>query len=246
MSQAAGGEGEPGPTGEPGTAPVSAPVSAPVPASTTSLSTASLSTASGRQALAAGGLSLRERKKIKTRLAIQQHALRLIRDRGYEATTVEQIAEAAEISPSTFFRYFPTKDAVVLTDDYDPLLIDVLRTQPEGVGIVRALRTAYREVFEDLPADEQESFFERAQIIMRVPELRASFLDSLAASIDLTVEIIAQRSHRSPHDPDVRTAAGALMGVAVAEFFYWSRHPESDFQGNLDRAMAALEAAFPW
>jgi AcrR family transcriptional regulator len=66
---------------------------------------------------------LRERKKVKTRAAIQQHALRLVREQRYEATTVEQIADAAEVSPSTFFRYFPTKKAVALYDDPDPLFM---------------------------------------------------------------------------------------------------------------------------
>lgn len=54
-------------------------------------------------------VGLRERKKAKTKAAIQQHALRLFRQQGYQATTVEQIAEAAEVSPSTFFRYFPPR-----------------------------------------------------------------------------------------------------------------------------------------
>jgi AcrR family transcriptional regulator len=191
-------------------------------------------------------LGLRERKKIKTRLAIQQHALRLIREQGYEATTVEQIAEAAEISPSTFFRYFPTKDAVVLTDDYDPLLIEAIRAQPASVGMVRAFRNAYRDLFSDLSREEQESFFERAQIILEVPDLRASFLDDLAASITLVMDVITERTGRSRDEVEVRAAAGAIMGVAITEFLYWSRHPEIDFNGNIDQAMAALELAFPW
>jgi AcrR family transcriptional regulator len=191
-------------------------------------------------------LGLRERKKIKTRMAIQQHALRLIREQGYDATTVEQIAEAAEISPSTFFRYFPTKDAVVLTDDYDPLMIEAIRAQPPEIGMVRAFRNAYRDLFSDLSRAEQESFFERAQIILEVPDLRASFLDDLAASITLVIDVITERTGRSRDDLEVRAVAGAIMGVAITEFLYWSRHPQIDFAGNIDRAMAALELAFPW
>jgi AcrR family transcriptional regulator len=70
---------------------------------------------------------LRERKKAKTRAAIQEQAMRLFRERGYEATTVEQIAEAAEVSPSTFFRYFPTKEAVVMYDVLDQILIEAFQ-----------------------------------------------------------------------------------------------------------------------
>ena len=60
-----------------------------------------------------------ERKKARTRAAIREHAFRLFREQGYDATTVDQIAEAAEVSPSTFFRYFPTKEDVVLQDDME-------------------------------------------------------------------------------------------------------------------------------
>ena len=66
---------------------------------------------------------LRERKKLKTKEAIQREALRLFQEQGYDETTIEQIAEAVEISPSTFFNYFPTKEDVVIQDPYDPLFI---------------------------------------------------------------------------------------------------------------------------
>src|SRR5215203_7523738 len=85
---------------------------------------------------------LRERKKAKTRAEIQRHALKLFGERGYEATTVAQIAEAAEVSESTFFRYFPTKEDVVLWDEFDPLVFEALRAQPAELSTIRALRNA--------------------------------------------------------------------------------------------------------
>ena len=90
---------------------------------------------------------LRERKKAKTRAAIQEHALRLFREQGYDATTVEQIAEAAEVSPSTFFRYFPTKEDVVAYDALDPLVMAAWRAQPADMRPIAAMRKAMWDVF---------------------------------------------------------------------------------------------------
>src|SRR5438309_1930906 len=87
---------------------------------------------------------LRERKKARTRAEIQRHALRLFRRQGYEATTISQIAEAAEVSESTFFRYFPTKEDVVLWDEFDPVIVDAFRSQPVALGPIPALRAAFR------------------------------------------------------------------------------------------------------
>ncbi|HYQ36885.1 MAG TPA: TetR family transcriptional regulator, partial [Mycobacterium sp.] len=79
-------------------------------------------------------LGLRERKKIKTRLAIRREAFRLFDANGYAATTVEQIAEAAEVSPSTFFRYFPSKESLLLADDLDPLVLAAFKAQPPDLS----------------------------------------------------------------------------------------------------------------
>src|SRR5260370_30385088 len=85
---------------------------------------------------------LRERKKAKTRAAIRDHALRLFREQGYQRTTVEQIAAAAEVSPSTFFRYFPTKEDVVLQDDMDTRMIEAPERQPADLSPLSAVRSA--------------------------------------------------------------------------------------------------------
>src|SRR4029079_542429 len=102
---------------------------------------------SGRRRLKNGTMSspgLRERKKQKTRWAIQEHALRLFAEQGYDATTIDQIAAAAEVSPSTFFRYFPTKEDLVIADEYDAVLVEGLRNQPPEVSPVEAMRQAIR------------------------------------------------------------------------------------------------------
>ncbi|HEV7861945.1 MAG TPA: TetR family transcriptional regulator, partial [Acidimicrobiia bacterium] len=83
---------------------------------------------------------LRERKRQRTKAAIQTAGLHLFCTRGYDATTCEQIAAAAEVSPATFFRYFPTKEDVVLCDDYDDLLVALLHHRPAGESPVQAVR----------------------------------------------------------------------------------------------------------
>ncbi|MDI9916488.1 TetR family transcriptional regulator [Rhodococcus sp. IEGM 1379] len=87
-------------------------------------------------------VGLRERKKARTRATIQAQALRLFQERGYDATTVQQIIDACEISESTFFRYFPTKADVVLSDDFDPLIVEAFLTQPPELTSIQALRAA--------------------------------------------------------------------------------------------------------
>jgi AcrR family transcriptional regulator len=79
-------------------------------------------------------LGLRERKKVKLRRSAQREALRLFAEQGYEATTVEEIADAADISTSTFYRYFPTKEDVVLDDEYDPIVEQIIRLVDIGLA----------------------------------------------------------------------------------------------------------------
>ncbi|GAA4223133.1 AcrR family transcriptional regulator [Streptosporangium album] len=186
---------------------------------------------------------LRERKKAKTRRTIQEHALRLFAEQGYEATTVEQIAEAAEISPSTFFRYFPTKEDVIVQDDYDPVLIEVLAAQPAGLAPVAALRATMRAVFEKFPEDEERQILARTRLQLSHTALRARAVDNMLTTIDMLAEGIAGRLGRDADDPLSRTTAGAVVGVLLAALFAWA---EADGARRLadvtDEALAFLEA----
>ncbi len=159
--------------------------------------------------LDAGRVSLRERKKARTRAALREHALRLFREQGYQATTVEQIAAAAEVSPSTFFRYFPTKEDVVLQDDMDTRMIAALEQQPAGLGPVAAIRAAVRQVSSSYTAADLDVLRETTALTMTVPEIRARALDEFARAIGGIAEAVAKRAGRGADDLAVRTAAGA-------------------------------------
>ena len=185
---------------------------------------------------------LRERKKAKTRAAIQEAALRLFDRHGYDATTVDQIAELAEVSQSTFFRYFPTKEDVVLHDRYDPLLLADFAAQPAELSPIAALRRTLRSVFGTLPADELARERQRATLIISVPELRARALDQLASTLQPLAEAIAERTGRAVDDPAVRALTGAVMGVAMSAILAATEDPSADYVGLMDTALAHLEA----
>src|SRR5690242_13508741 len=95
---------------------------------------------------------LRERKKERTRRTIRTEAMRLFKRQGYAETTVEQIAAAADISPSTFFRYFPSKEQVALTDDMDPIMLRAIEDQPLELSPLAAFRNAVTQTFAQLDA----------------------------------------------------------------------------------------------
>jgi AcrR family transcriptional regulator len=185
---------------------------------------------------------LRERKKAKTRAAIQAAALHLFERQGYQATTVDQIAEMAEVSQSTFFRYFPSKEDVVLLDRYDPLLLAALVAQPAELSPIAALRRTLRSVLGGLPAEELERERQRAMLIVSVPELRARALDDLAASMQPFAEAVAERTGRPVDDSAVRALTGAVLGVSILAMLTASQDPSADWIELMDTGLAHLEA----
>jgi AcrR family transcriptional regulator len=191
---------------------------------------------------------LRERKKARTRAAIREHALRLFRSQGYAATTVEQIAAAAEVSPSTFFRYFPTKEDVVLRDDFDERMFEAFEHMPASMSHVAALRTAIREAIATLTPAEWAEFRQATALGMSIPEVRARMLDELTRTIDRGAEALARRTGRSPQDLAVRVYAGAVFGVFMAVMdhrTYTEGHIEPAAFDRIDEALAILEAGLP-
>jgi AcrR family transcriptional regulator len=192
---------------------------------------------------------LRERKKARTRASIREHALRLFREQGYDATTVDQIAEAADVSPSTFFRYFPTKEDVVLQDDLDLLAIGAYEAQPADLSPVAAFRAATKDAFGALAPGDMTRLQETTELILTVPELRARAMDEFGRTIAQIAQAVARRSGRDPDDFAVRNLAGALVGVIMAATMPWTELADdlqgADMLGRIDAALAHLEAGLP-
>lgn len=183
---------------------------------------------------------LRERKKTRTRATIREHAMRLFREQGYPATTVEQIAAAAEVSPSTFFRYFPTKEAVVLADDLDPLMLHALEEQPTGITPFAAMRAALRTVRDSLSEAEYAFEHERTALISSEPELRSAIGDEFQRTVGLYARVLAARTGRDLGDFEVLAFAGAVVGATLAV-----SGPPADLYTAAARALDYLQAGLP-
>lgn len=192
-------------------------------------------------------LPLRERKKLRTRRAIQEHALRLFMEQGYDGTTVEQIAAAAEISPSTFFRYYPTKEDVVLTDEYDPIIAAVFREQPPDRTPIEALRAALGEILSQLTEDDLPTTRTRLRLIADIPALRARLFGAIQEDTHaILVELAAERSGRRRDDAEVEAFTWAVLGVLQAALYQWLETPEGASLADLvDRNLEFLGRGCP-
>ncbi|OIK05091.1 TetR/AcrR family transcriptional regulator [Streptomyces monashensis] len=191
-------------------------------------------------------LGLRERKKIKTREAIRTATYALIREQGYDATTVEQIAERAEVSPSTVFRYFPTKEDIVLTDEYDALIVEELRARPAGEPWMESMRHVMHKALEANAGEDPEVVRLRTQLTVQVPAVRSRMFESMSETGRLLRGALAEHYGLDPDALEVRVYAMSLIGGLMEVSMYWA---ENDFGGDLhdlmDRALTVMDRGLP-
>jgi len=190
-------------------------------------------------------LGLRERKKIKTRMAIRKATYRLVQEQGYDATTIEQIADAAEVSPSTVFRYFPTKEDIVVTDEYDPIMEEELRGRPADEPLLESLRHVVQLAVEQSTSGEYETPTEarlRRRLMVEVPAVRARMLESMAATSQMLCHVVAERTGREPGDLEVRVYCMGVVGALMEALRYWTEHEQrGDMSEYVQRALDVLE-----
>lgn len=182
---------------------------------------------------------LRERKKERTREAIQREALRLIADHGYDAMTCEQIASAAEVSAATLFRYFATKEDIVLQDSYDPMIADAVRARPFDEDPLTAMRRGFADVFADVYQGDLEVIRQRTALILSVPALRARSREQQESLVSHLSEALADRGS-ARGGLEVEVAASVCASAVSVAVERWARHG-GDLPTLVESAFAAVD-----
>lgn len=178
---------------------------------------------------------LRHRKKIATRRTIRREAIHLFERNGFADTTVEQIAAAADVSPRTFYRYFPTKEAALICDHAEPIMV-AFRDAPAELSPVAAYRHAVAAYFAGLSEDERHDTIIAQHMLYSLPEARGVLYAEYMLLIELMTLALRTRLGTSANEAQRRVIAGAIIGVLMAV-----SHGEPLPEESLGEALDILE-----
>jgi AcrR family transcriptional regulator len=183
--------------------------------------------------------TLLARRRAETQRVIQDHAVRLFAERGYDATTVADVAEAAGVSAMTVYRHFPTKEDLVLLDQRNELVAGLVAASPATDPVVRRVSRALVASAEAMATtDDTPSLLARLRLMTATPALRAKHLDShyaLQRAIVDALEPAPEEAFRT------QAAVSACLGAMHTALVRWA---ETDGETALpDLVAAALTAA---
>ena len=176
---------------------------------------------------------------------LSQIALKLFLDRGFEQTTVDEIAKEAGISRRTLFRYFQTKNDLPW-GDFQALLEGMrsrLAHAENDAPIIDVLRSAVIE-FNRFPDDELTMHRSRMWLLLNVPTLRAHSTLRYAEWRQVIAEFVANRLGALPSDLTPQTIAGACLGISLAAYEQWLEREDANLVELFDVAFSSAEAIF--
>jgi AcrR family transcriptional regulator len=183
---------------------------------------------------------LRERKKTATREALQEAAVRLFAEKGYAATSVDEIAAAADVSRSTFFRYFGSKEAVVFSapDEMGERFLACIEARPAAEGPLKAVEEALVESGRDSDSEAQRTLaIHREGLLGSEPGLKAREAEIMIMWIGRIADALARRDGASTPQTQHRLAASicVAMGREMGEEWLESGQDlESLIRGRFD------------
>jgi AcrR family transcriptional regulator len=181
-------------------------------------------------------LGLRDRKKLATRHALSESAFRLFAERGFDGVGVREIADAADVSTTTLFKYFPSKESLVFDEDQEieAELVRMVRERPEGVSILEALRRYLQQSLERM-STVPERMAVMHELIAATPALAAYAREMWLRHEASLARAIAAEIGAPPDD----VACAALAHFTLESRFLVARTP--DPAAALDSIFALLE-----
>ncbi len=186
-------------------------------------------------------LGLRERKRARTREAIQREALRLFHENGYEATTVEDVAAAADVSHMTFYRHFPTKEDVVFSDEYDALIFERIASRLPTEPAMEVIRAALLDGLSTIYDEARDELLVRARLIASTPALRARLWEQQLGTAEVFITALAARSGHLGVTFRMRVVAAACAAAATTAVLAWAEPGQGlELPALMDEAFVAL------
>jgi mycofactocin system transcriptional regulator len=185
------------------------------------------------------------RPRTTSRHEVQRIALLMFAERGFEQTTVNDIAETVGVNRRTIFRYYPSKNDIVW-GEFDETLEGFRQKfadAPPDEPLIDAIRRAVVE-FNDYPAAELPVIRIRMQLITSVPALQAHSNLRYREWGAVIAEFAATRLELDREDRVPQLIANAALGIAIATYRHWITHPETDLLGDLDDGFRLLAVGF--
>jgi AcrR family transcriptional regulator len=161
---------------------------------------------------------LRERKRLTAMRRVQEQAVALFGARGFADVTVEEIARAAEVAPVSVYRWFGTKEGLVLWDDYDPDLFAAIAGHLEDHPPLSAVRDAVVAELGRIYDADRALVLDRTKLIHREPALLAAATVGLRAMQDALAELFRTAT---PDELARRVLAGAAVSTLAAAIEAW-------------------------
>ena len=172
-----------------------------------------------------------------TRASLLSAALELFSENGFEATTVAKIAERAGTSEMTFFRYFPSKESVLVDDPYDPLIGAAVGAQPRDLDPLSRTVRGIRAAWHSLPVPSSDEVRDRMRIVANSPTLRASMRRNSEATEAVIVAALAGADRLA-----ARVAAAAAIAALNTALLSWAESDDPNLGATIDAALDTLEA----
>jgi len=186
----------------------------------------------------------RQRKKHATRDRIRASALRLFAEHGYDATTVEQIAAEAGVSHMTFFRYFPAKEDVALSDGYDPLIVGLLGQTPAEWPLAERIRAALLQGLAQLHDADRDTLLAQNRLIVSTPALRERLWASQMDTQQLILAALgAGQGKPQPSFRDRVTVAACLAAATTAILAWVENDGTPALPSLIDQAFDAISGS---